>query len=66
MYGLIMIKEYLDEILNGEKNYDARSYDTNKRCTIALGFLNKSNYKGIQKYARGVHSKAQGIHFVSF
>lgn len=36
MYGLIMIREYLDEILDGKKTYDARSYDTNKRGTIAL------------------------------
>lgn len=36
MYGLIMIKDYLDEILGGKTTYDARGYPTNKRGTIAL------------------------------
>lgn len=36
MYGLIMIKDYLIEILNGTKTFDARSYPTNKRGVIAL------------------------------
>lgn len=36
MHGLTMIKQYLDEILDGEKTFDARSYPTNKRGTIAL------------------------------
>ncbi len=36
MYGLTMLKEYLIEILEGRKKYDARSYSTNKRGTIAL------------------------------
>lgn len=31
-----MIKQYLDEILDGTKTFDARAYDTNKRGTIAL------------------------------
>lgn len=31
-----MIKDYLNEILNGSKSFDARSYTTNKRGTIAL------------------------------
>lgn len=31
MYGLIMIKDYLDEILDGKKAFDARCYSTNKR-----------------------------------
>ena len=31
-----MIKDYLDEILDGSKTFDARSYPTNKRGTIAL------------------------------
>ena len=26
MYGLIMLREYLDEILDGTKTYDARTY----------------------------------------
>lgn len=47
MYGLIMIKEYLDEILNGDKTYDARSYDTNKRGTIALIDSKKSAIIGL-------------------
>ena len=36
MYGLTMIKDYLNELLNGVKTYDARSYTTNRRGTIAL------------------------------
>ena len=36
MFGLCMIKDYLDEILDGKKTNDVRSYDTNKRGTIAL------------------------------
>lgn len=36
MYGLVMIKEYLDELLGGKKTYNVRSYDTNKRGNIAL------------------------------
>lgn len=31
-----MAKEYLYEILDGKKTYDARAYDTDKRGTIAL------------------------------
>lgn len=31
-----MIKDYLDEILDGNKTFDARSYPTNKRGMIAL------------------------------
>lgn len=47
MYGLIMIREYLDEILDGKKTYDARSYDTNKRGTIALVDTRKSAVIGL-------------------
>lgn len=36
MYGLIMLREYLDEILDGKKTYDTRAYDTDKRGAIAL------------------------------
>lgn len=36
MFGLIMIKNYLNEILDGSKTFDARSYPTNKRGKIAL------------------------------
>ena len=36
MYGLTMIKDYLNEFLDGKKAYDARAYTTNKRGTIAL------------------------------
>lgn len=36
MYGLTMIKDYLDEILDGSKTFDAKSYPTNKRGTIVL------------------------------
>lgn len=42
MYGLVMLREYLDEILDGLKTYDARSYDTKKRGTIALVDTRKS------------------------
>ncbi len=42
MYGLVMLREYLDEILYGLKTYDARSYDTKKRWTIALVNTRKS------------------------
>lgn len=47
MYGLIMLREYLDEILDGKKTYDARSYDTNKRGTIALVDTKKSAVIGL-------------------
>ena len=36
MYGLTMMKDYLNEILDGSKTFDARSYPTNKRGTITL------------------------------
>ena len=36
MYGLTMLKDYLNEFLDGSKTYDARSYTTNKRGMIAL------------------------------
>ena len=36
MFGLRMARQYLDEILSGEKTFDARCYDTDKRGTIAL------------------------------
>lgn len=42
-----MVKEYLVEILNGDKTYDARSYDTNKRGTIALVDSKKSAIIGL-------------------
>ena len=42
-----MIREYLDEILEGKKTYDARSYDTNKRGTIALVDTRKSAVIGL-------------------
>lgn len=47
MYGLIMLREYLDEILDGKKTYDARAYDTNKRGTIALVDTRKSAVIGL-------------------
>ena len=57
-----MIREYLDEILEGKKTYDARSYGTNKRGTIALVDTRKSaviglidlvgTHKGILQVAR--------------
>lgn len=36
MKVLVMKKEYLLDILNGKKTYDARSYDTSIRGNIAL------------------------------
>ncbi len=47
MYGLIMLREYLDEILDGKKSYDARAYDTTKRGTIALVDTKKSAIIGL-------------------
>ncbi len=47
MYGLIMLGEYLDEILKGKKTYDVRDYDTNKRGTIALVDTKKSSIIGL-------------------
>ena len=37
-----MLREYLDEILDGTKFYDARAYNTNKRGLIALVDKKKS------------------------
>lgn len=36
MFGLTMIKDHLNEILDGSKTFDARSYPTNKRGKITL------------------------------
>lgn len=36
MLGLTMIKDYLDEILDGKKTFDVRSYPTSTRGVIAL------------------------------
>ena len=47
MYGLIMIIDYLDEILDGKKTYDARAYDTSKRGTIALVDSRKPSIIGL-------------------
>lgn len=47
MHGLIMLGEYLDEILEGKKTYDARAYDTNKRGTIALVDSRRSSIIGL-------------------
>lgn len=47
MYGLIMLRDYLDEILDGKKTYDARAYDTSKRGTIALVDTKKSSIIGL-------------------
>lgn len=43
MYGLLMMKLYLDEILDGRKHDDARLYPTEKRGTIAL--VDSSSFK---------------------
>ncbi len=47
MYGLIMLREYLDEILDGKKSFDARAYDTTKRGPIALVDTKKSAVIGL-------------------
>lgn len=36
MFGITLIKDYLNEILDGFKNFDARSFPINKRGMIAL------------------------------
>lgn len=54
MYGLIMLRDYLDEILDGKKTYDARSYPTDKRGTIALVDTKKSSIVGFVDLI-GVH-----------
>lgn len=41
-----MIKDYLDELLDGKKTFDARSYPTNKRGTIALVNSKTSKIEG--------------------
>lgn len=41
-----MLRDYLDEILDGKKTYDARSYPTDKRGTIALVDTKKSSIVG--------------------
>lgn len=46
MFGLVMLKEYIDEILSGSKTYDARAYDTRKRGRIALVDTRKSQIVG--------------------
>lgn len=47
MYGLIMLTEYLNEILDDIKFYDARAYNTNKRGLISLVDTRKSTIIGI-------------------
>mgnify|MGYP003295774082 FL=1 len=34
MFGLKMIKDYLNEILDGSKTFDARSYPTSKEARL--------------------------------
>lgn len=55
MFGLVMLREYLDEILDGVKTFDARSYDTKKRGTIALVDTKKSEIVGLVDLV-GVHT----------
>lgn len=43
MYGLLMMKLYADEILEGRTSYDARLYPTDKRGTIAI--MDSSTFK---------------------
>lgn len=54
MYGLIMLRDYLDEILDRKKTFDARSYPTDKRGTIALVDTKKSSIVGLVDLI-GVH-----------
>ena len=57
MDGLIMLRDYLDEVLDGKKTYDARAYGTNKRGTIALVDTKKSAVIGLIDLV--VHIKSQ-------
>ncbi len=59
MYGLIMLREYIDEILDGKKTYDARAYDTTKRGTIALVDTKKSAIIGLVDLV-GTHKISAG------
>lgn len=54
MYGLIMLREYLDEILDKKKSFDARSYPTNIRGDIALVDTRKSEIVGLVNLV-GIH-----------
>lgn len=36
MYGLLMMRYYMEEFFDGKKDYDARLYPTSKRGQIAL------------------------------
>lgn len=47
MNRLIMLREYLDEILDGKKTYDARSYDTNKCETVGIVDTKESAITGL-------------------
>ncbi len=47
MYGLMIIKYYLNEFLDDSKTYDAHAYTTNKRGTIALADTKKSAIIGL-------------------
>lgn len=49
-----MLRDYLDRILNGKKSYDARSYPTDKRGTIALVDTKESSIVGSANLI-GVH-----------
>ncbi len=64
MYCLIMIREYLDEILDGKKTYDGRSYDANKSGTIALVDTKKSVIIGLVNLV-GTH-KISGEEYCSW
>lgn len=57
MDGLIMLRDYLDKILDGKKRHDARAYGTNKRGTIALVDTKKSAVIGLIDLV--VHIKSQ-------
>lgn len=46
MYGLLTLREYLDEIFDRLKTYGARSYDIRKRGTIDLVDIRKSSIIG--------------------
>ncbi len=47
MNRLVMLREYLDEILDGKKTSDVRAYDTKHRGTIALVDTKKSAIIGL-------------------
>lgn len=57
MYGLIMLREYLEEILVVEKSFYERSYSTNKRGTIVLIFSKSPHYYLKNNELKEIHNE---------